>query len=111
MNKTYQPFIIEKADEILEILKEDVVATDYSREVLCGLLTKKFIDGELNPDDDVSMIFDSEEELLGFINLCYTRQNLEHLEELGLVGELDDDQYFLTEKGKLYVDVMMKNLK
>jgi hypothetical protein len=108
MNKTYQPFIIEKADEILEILKEDIATTDYARETLCTLLTKKFIDGNLNPDDDVSMIFDSEEELLGFINLCYNRQNLDHLKELGFIGELDDDKFFLTEKGKLCVAALIK---
>jgi hypothetical protein len=111
MNKTYQPFIIEKADKILEILKDDVTSSEYARDTLCLILTKKFIDGNLSPDDDVSMIFNSEDELLKFINLCNTHDHLIHLKDLGLVGELDDDTYFLTDKGKSYVKSMLKERK
>jgi hypothetical protein len=112
MNKTYQPFIIEKADEILEILKDDIVPFDHARERLCMLLTEKFINGKLSSEDDVRTVFESEEELLRFVNECYIYENLLSLMEQGLVGMYEDDDneelFFLTEKGKLYMDVIKK---
>ena len=48
MNKTYQPFIITKAEEILEILKEDVVYSDFIKERLCIILTNKFSERQKN---------------------------------------------------------------
>lgn len=111
MNKTYQPFILAKADEILEILKEDIMYSDYIKNRLCNILTRKFINGELSADDPVDMIFDDEEELQIFVSeaLCY--QDLIHLAEMGFVGFLDEDDerghfFFLTEKGKEYVKEM-----
>jgi hypothetical protein len=112
MKKTYQPFIIEKANEILDILKEDVIPSDHAREKLYMLLTQKFINGKLNADDDISMVFDSEEEILGYINDCVTYENLLVLIDKGLVGMYNDDNdeefFFLTESGKLYVESLMK---
>ena len=113
MNKTYQPFIIEKAEEILDILKDDINPSEHMKERLCMILTDKFIDGKLSADDDVRTVFDSEEELLKFVNECYTYENLVSLMEQGLVGMYEDDNneklFFLTEKGKLFMDALRKS--
>lgn len=107
MNKTYQPFIIEKADAILEILKDDVSPTDRARERLCMLLTEKFIAGNLSSEDEISSIFDSEEEILRYIALCQTDEDLLSLMEKGLVGVFEDENgeesFFVTEEGKRYM--------
>jgi hypothetical protein len=113
MKKTYQPFIIEKADEILEILKDDINPSDHMKDRLCMILTKKFINGNLNAEDDVKTVFDSEEELLKFVNECYTYESLISLMEKGFVNMYDDDDnelFFLTEKGKQYVEEIKKNI-
>ena len=111
MNKTYQPFILAKADEIFEILKEDIKYSDYMKNRLCNILTQKFINGEFSSDDPVDMIFDDEEELSTFIAEAICYEDLIHLADLGFVGFLDEDDerghfFFLTEKGKEY----MKNM-
>lgn len=108
MNKTYQPFILEKADEILEILKDDIKPSEFIKNRLCNILTQKFIKGDLSSEDTVDMIFDDADELERFISeaLCY--EDLSHLMELGLIGFLDEDDerghfFFMTEKGKQYL--------
>jgi hypothetical protein len=113
MNKTYQPFIIVKAEEILDILKDDIKPSEHMKERLCMILTEKFINGKLSADDDVRTVFESEEELLKFVNECYTYENLESLMEQGLVGMYEDENdeklFFLTEKGKLFMDALKKS--
>lgn len=110
MNKTYQPFIIAKADEILDVLKDDISITEYAKEELCMILTQKFIDGKFNAEDDISTVFESEDELLMFVNKCYNQEDLMSLMEKGLVGMFEDENnkeiFFLTEEGKRYVTVM-----
>ena len=113
MKKTYQPFIIEKADKILDILKDDISPTEMAKNRLCNLLTEKFIKGELNPDDPVNMIFE-EDELLSFVNICLVEKDIERLMELGLVGMLDDDDdpeptYFVTKEGRKYIDELRRD--
>jgi hypothetical protein len=111
MKKTYQPFIILKADEILEILKEDVKYSDFIKNRLCDLLTDKFINGKLCSEDPIEDIF-NEDELVGFISEALTYDSIKHLMELELVNSFNDgnneDCFFLTEKGKLYVETMIK---
>lgn len=107
MKKTYQPFILEKADEILYILKDDIEPTEQTKNHLCDILTEKFIKGELSSEDPIDSIFD-EEELLLFINESLIRKDLDSLIEQGLINVLNDDNneemFFLTEKGKKYVE-------
>ena len=112
MNTTYQPFILKKADEILEILKEDIQYSDFIKNRLCSILTDKFIMGELSAEDPVNSVFNNEDELLLFINEALVYEDIKHLIELGFVGYLDEgdkrgDIFFITEKGKDYVKVMM----
>jgi len=113
MNRTYQPFIIEKAEEILETLKDDIKPSEHMKDRLCMILTDKFIAGTLSAEDDVRTVFESEEELLKFVNECYTYENLVSLMEQGLVGVYEDENdeklFFLTEKGKLFMDALKKS--
>lgn len=112
MNKTYRPFILDKAEEILEILKEDVKYTEFARNSMCDLLTEKFILGELSSEDSIQGIF-NEDELLGFISETSLHEDLEHLIELGFIDYFEDSNnkencYFLTEKGKEYMKGLSK---
>ena len=114
MKKTYQPFIIEKADEILEALKEDITPSEHIKNRICDMLTEKFIKGELSADDNVYDVFD-ESDFLSLIQMAKLYEDLNSLIEKGFIGTLDDDEnpeasYFLTEKGKLYMEELKKKL-
>lgn len=101
MKGIYKPEIIEQADAVLELMKEEIEITEGAREDLCILLTKKLIDGTLN---EGVQVFGSEDELIGFIGLCKVRQDLAELQRKGLIDSYDDDEsFFLTKKGTEYV--------
>lgn len=107
MGKTYQRFIIEKADEVFETLGPDIKPTERNKAVLCDLLTQKLIDGKLSEGDE--QIFESEEEINKFVHQCWINDNLDDLQERGLIGSYNDgDSFFLTETGKLYVEKIME---
>ena len=111
MGKVYQPFILEKADLILEILKDDIKCTEKEKNRLCDILTDKYIKGELDAEDPVHSIF-NREELMSFIEESLIHEDLDHLAELGLIDSIDDENneelYFITEKGKKYVEELKK---
>jgi hypothetical protein len=112
MKKTYQPFIIKKAEEILEALKEDITPSEHIKNRLCDVLTEKFIKGELSADDDAYDAFD-ESDLISLLQMAKLYEDLNSLIEKGFIGMLDDDEnseasYFLTEKGKLYMEGLKK---
>jgi hypothetical protein len=111
MNKTYQPFIIEKAEEILEILKEDVTYTEFSKNRMCDMLTEKFISGDLSSEDPVYGLF-NEDELLDFISETALHDDLDALIEQGHVDYFEDENketcYFLTEEGKRYMSGLIQ---
>jgi hypothetical protein len=113
MKKTYQPFIIEKANQILEILQDDVQYSEFAINRLCDILTDKFIQGELSSDDPIDMIFDDEEEMLSFINEAILHMDLSNLIDLELIGCFVDDNneesYYITENGKKYVETILIN--
>ena len=105
MRKTYQPFIIELCDEVFEEIKDDINPIERNKEILCDLLTQKFIDGELSAGD--KQPFDSEKEVDNFIMLCWINDNLCHLQKLGLIGTFNDGEtFFLTEAGKRYINLL-----
>ena len=107
MKGTYQPFILKLVDDVFEELYDEVNPSDTSKEYLCELLTQKFIDGELSEGDDA--VFDSEEELLMFVNRCIVNDNLDELHERGLIGTFDDgESFFITDEGKKYVEKIRK---
>ena len=99
MKTTYQPFIIEQGDKVLELLKEDIVINDRSKELIYSLLTEKFIEGNLNEGVEV---FDSTDELNFFIHRCNVQEDLVSLQQKGLIDSFDDNEsFFLTKRGKL----------
>jgi hypothetical protein len=104
MEKTFQPFIIKKAEEVLDDLKGLISPNEKSKKHLCELMTEKFIEGKLSEDDDY--VFESDDEINEFLNLCKVYDDIAVLQEYGLVGTYDDDEecYFVTEKGKQYLD-------
>ena len=110
MKKTYQPFILKICEQVFEEIKDDIKSTDRNKETLCNRLTQKFIDGKLSEGDQD--IFDSDEEIDEFVNLCLINDDLDHLHELGLIGSYNDgESYFLTEEGKLYTQQLLMNNK
>jgi len=112
MNKTYQPFVVKKSKEIITVIKDEIPYSEHATEHLCDILTQKFIDGRLNENDDLQDIFEPDE-LMVFIAQEKTYSDLKSLIEMGLVGVYDDekseDLFFLTEKGKVYMEQLKKS--
>lgn len=120
MKKTFQPFIIAKAEEMIIFMKTDydvfenlgIKSTEYTKERLCDILTEKFINGEYDENDDIGDLFPDDKLLMSFLAEMATKSDLDKLIEKGLVGSLDDetgrDYYFVTEKGKECVKQMNK---
>ena len=118
MEKIYQPFIITKADEIINFMKtgfdvfEDigVKSTEYTKERLCDILTERFIKGEYNENDEILDIFSNDDILTSFLSEISIQSDLKSLIDKGLIGLLDDDNgrdfYFVTKKGKECVKQM-----
>lgn len=120
MKKTFQPFIVAKAEEMIIFMKTDydvfenlgIKSTEYTKERLCDILTEKFINGEYDENDDIGDLFPDDKLLMSFLAEMATKSDLDNLIEKGLVGSLDDDTgrdyYFVTEKGKECVKQMNK---
>lgn len=118
MKKTFQPFIVAKAEEMIIFMKTDydifedlgIKSTEYTKERLCDILTEKFINGEYDENDDIGDLFPDDKLLMSFLAEMATKSDLDNLIEKGLVGSLDDetgrDYYFVTEKGKECVKQM-----
>ena len=118
MKKTFQPFIVAKAEEMINFMRNDydifenlgIKSTEYTKERLCDILTEKFIIGEYNENDDIGDLFPDDKLLMSFLAEMATKSDLDNLIEKGLVGSLDDDSgrdyYFVTEKGKECVKQM-----
>lgn len=111
MNKIYQPSVIEKADELIEILKEENFFNDYeiedfsfAKRYLSDKLTEKFILGTLEPEDDD--IF-SEQEYEVMLREIVAGSILNELKMKGLVDSYEDEDteemFFLTPKGKKHL--------
>jgi hypothetical protein len=108
MSKIYQPIVIERADEMVEILSESNFFNDYeiensgfAREYLLDKLTDKFIQGKYDFEEDE--LFD-EEEFEVVLREIVAGSILYELKEKGLVDSYEDDtteeMFFLTEEGK-----------
>lgn len=108
MSKIYQPIIIERVDEMIEILTEthffsdyDLDSNEFAKTYLLNKLTEKFISGEYDMEEDE--LFE-EEEFETVLREIVAGTILEELKKKGLVDSYDDEKteemYFLTEKGK-----------
>jgi ribosomal protein S8 len=113
MEKTYQPFIITKSTEIIEYIKskgffEDfkIKSDTHAQQLLCDMLTARFIEGKHNESDDIVDIFPEVNDLLIFLSDIVTLESLDSLIKNGYVESLEDENnetfYFATEKGKEY---------
>ncbi len=110
MTKIYPTSVIEKADEIIEILKEEgffeyneIDNFDFASKHIKDKLTEKFILGTL---DDEEEIF-TEKEFETLLKEIIAGTVLEELKSKGLVGSYEDEDteemFFLTPKGKKYL--------
>jgi hypothetical protein len=113
MKKIYQPFIIEKANSIIEVIKnygffEDfqIKSNVYARQPLCDILTNRFIDGEYDESDDIVDIFPDVDLLMKFLTDVVLLENLNSLIKKGFIEYIEDENneilYFPTEKGRKY---------
>lgn len=108
MSKIYQPIVIEKAEEIIELLTEsyffhdyELSNTDFAKTYILDKLTDKFIEGRIDFEEDE--LFE-EEEFEKALREIVAGTILNELKEKGLVNSYEDDNteemFFLTEEGK-----------
>lgn len=111
MTKIYQPIVIERVDEMIEILTEthffsdyNLDSTDFARTYLLDKLTEKFISGNYDMAEDE--LFE-EEEFETMIREIIAGTVLYELKDKGLVDSYQDDtteeMFFLTEEGKKHL--------
>jgi hypothetical protein len=109
---SYQPIVIEKANEIISVLEEsnffnefELESTDFAFDYLCDKITKLFILGEVDLSED--NLF-NEAEFEQCLQEIVAGTILYELKEKGLVNSYSDDVteeiFFLTEKGKNLLD-------
>lgn len=108
MSKIYQPLVIEETDNLINGLIEADFFTDYeltdlsyARQYILDLLTKKFIEGELN--DPTKDLF-TDEEFDKVLREIVAGTILYELKDRGLVDSYEDENteetFFLTKEGK-----------
>lgn len=115
MEKIYQQCVIEKTEELIEILTSisffadyEIEKTDFTKKYLLNVLTEKFIEGKFNDDE----IF-TEDEFETYLKEIISGSVLHDLKEKGYVNSYEDDEvdevFFLTEEGKEYLKNLQKN--
>jgi hypothetical protein len=109
MSTIYQPIVIEKSNEIIESLTDlfidyEIMSLEFARKYLCDKLTDKFIEGNLDNDDEGSILIFNDEEFEVVLREIVAGSVLYELKEKGLVDSYQDDtteeMFFLTKKGK-----------
>lgn len=109
MSKFYQPIVIDKAKEILFVLRESDFFSEYEIEdetfamnYLCDKLTIKFINGELDEDSFEDLF--NEDEMEKFLREIIAGSLLTELQANGIIDSIEDEnneeRFFLTDKGK-----------
>lgn len=116
MKNIYQPIVIERANEIMNVLRETDFFFEYEIEdesfamtYLCDKLTDKFIKGEL--DESIENLF-HEDDMEQFLKEIVAGSLLYELQNKGIIDSIEDEnneeRFFLTEKGKKLADEMTK---
>lgn len=111
MNKIYQPSVIEKANELVQILIEENFFNDYEIEnfdfatkYLKDKLTEKFILGTLDSEED-DVFTEKEYEVI--LREIVAGSILNELKMKGLVDSYEDEDteemFFLTPEGKKHL--------
>jgi hypothetical protein len=104
----YQPFIVDKAEEIVDALNKDgffeefgIEEKGYAINTFCQKLTEQFIAGEFGQGGNPMFTEESMSETLSTI---VAGSLLEQLKKKGFVGSYEDDEteevFFLTQEGK-----------
>lgn len=120
MERTYQPMVLDHANVIVGILREtnffvdyELGSEDFAMEYLCGKLTEKFIQGELNGDFPTEIF--SEDEMEKFLREIVAGSILMELQEKGIIDSIEDEnneeRFFLTDLGKNLANDINKNLE
>jgi len=116
MKNIYQPIVIDRANEIMNVLRESDFFFEYEIEdqsfamtYLCDKLTDKFIKGEL--DESVENLF-HEDDMDQFLKEIVAGSLLYELQSKGIIDSIEDEnneeRFFLTEKGKKLANEMTK---
>ena len=111
MKKTYQPIVMKRADETIELLESvnffnenKIESTKYIRTRLCDMITEKFISGELTENEPMF----TRDEFMELMKEIVAHSVLEGLQKKGLVGSYEDDDFeetfFITELGKNHME-------
>lgn len=114
MSKIYQPIVIEETNNLIEGLKESGFFEDYqiedltfTNQHLLDLMTEKFINGQLDSDDELF----GEDEFAKLLQELVAGSVLYELKEKGYINSYEDNEteetFFLTENGKKF----LKNIK
>ena len=105
---SYLPKIVQISDELIKALVEDDFFTDfeikdqtYAKKRFCDELTRKFIDGKLDLDDEELF---SDNEMDSILREIVAENVLRDLQKSGFISSYEDDNteetFFLTERGK-----------
>ena len=109
MSTIYQPIVIEKSNEIIESLTDlftdyEIMSLEFTKKYLCDKLTEKFIEGNLDNDDEGSILIFTDDEFEIMLREIVAGSVLYELKDKGLVDSYQDDtteeMFFLTKKGK-----------
>lgn len=111
MSKVYQPFILEKVEEIMTVLEEtnffeehELESKEFAKEYLSSNLTNKFILGKI--DSQTDELF-TEEEFGVVLKEIIVGTVLNDLKDKGYVNSYEDEDteeiFFLTDEGKKYL--------
>jgi hypothetical protein len=107
----YQPIVIEKTNEIINILEEsdffkenELESTEFAKKYFLNKLTEKFIIGDIDLENDP--IF-TDEEFEVCLREVFAGTILNELKDKGYVesyeDEVTEERFFLTEEGKEYL--------
>jgi len=117
MSKIYQPIVIEKTAEIMQILFEtnffeesNLDNSEFANTYFLDKLTDKFIMGKINlPYYELF----TDEEFDICMNEIIIGSTLEKLKKNGFINSYEDDSteeiFFLTEEGKRFLENLKKN--
>jgi hypothetical protein len=112
MPKVYQPNVIEESENLLIGLVEskffedyDITDLTFAREYILDIMNEKYISGLLGEEDDELF---TEEEFTKMLQEIVAGTVLRELKETGFINSYEDENteelFFLTEKGKKYVE-------
>ena len=115
MAKVYQPIVIEETENILLGLIESKFFEDYeitnltfARQYILDIMNEKYISGLLGEDDDEYEEIFTEDEFTKILQELVAGSVLYELKENGYVNSYSDEEteemFFLTKKGKKYLD-------